>query len=81
MANDMNEITLRIGDWLKSKNLPTDGVRIVLEFPNERVTCEAEAAIKRETEPYRAFEMTGGKFGAIETMNGIGLALRSAKQK
>jgi hypothetical protein len=81
MANDMNEITSRIGHWLKSQNLPTDGVRIILELPTEEAMYRTEAAIKREIVPYLAYHITGKTFGAIETMNGIGFTLRFAKQK
>lgn len=76
MANDLNEITIRINRWLRQADLPVDGVRIVLEFPSKASAMRAEAQIKMETEPMLAYANTGGTFGKIETMNGLGLSLR-----
>jgi predicted nucleotidyltransferase len=74
---DMNEITARISHWLAANNLEHEGVRIVLEFPTKAGAQKAEMTIKREVEPMMAHYVTGGSFGAIETMNGLGLTLRA----
>jgi hypothetical protein len=75
MAVDLNDITARLNHWLKKNDLLTEGVKIMIEFPNKESACRAEMAIKQEIEPMMAYLVTGGKFGAIETMNGLGLSL------
>lgn len=71
----MNELTHILRHWLAKNDLLTDGVKITLEFPDKSAACRAEMCIKQEIEPAMAYHVTGGSFGAIETMNGIGLTL------
>lgn len=78
---DFNEITSRISHWLAKNDIGREGVRIILEFPNEEGVRRAEMAIKHEIEPMMAHYVTGGTFGAIETMNGLGLSLRVAPKR
>lgn len=76
MAVDLNDVTGRIGHWLLKNDLRREGVNIIIEFPDKETAFRAEQAIKREIEPMLAYHVTGGTFGAIETMNGLGLSLR-----
>lgn len=77
----LNDITARIGHWLEKNDLPRDGIKIILEFPDQETAYRAEMCIKQEIEPMLAYQATGGTFGAIETMNGLGLSLRVAPVK
>jgi hypothetical protein len=79
MALNLNEITHRLNHWLAKNDLPREGVKISIEFPDKDTACRAEACIKREIEPMMAFVVTGGTFGAIETMNGLGLSITCRK--
>jgi hypothetical protein len=74
----MDLITHMINSWLAKNNLGPEGVRIIIEFLDQEDAYRAEMTIKREIEPYLAHYVTGGTFGAIETMNGLGLSLRAA---
>ena len=75
MPIDLNEITVRLGHWLVKNDLPREGVKVTIQFPDKEAAYRAEMAIKREIEPMQAYLVTGGSFGRIETMNGIGLSL------
>lgn len=77
----LDDITARIRHWLKKNDLPLDGVKIVFEFPDQETAYRTEKCIKQEIEPMLAYQATGGTFGAIETMNGLGLSLRVAPVK
>lgn len=76
MTVNMNDITRRIGHWLAMNNIESEGVSVTIEFPDKRAAFDAQMAIKREVEPMMAYHATGGGFGEIKTMNGLGLTLR-----
>jgi hypothetical protein len=73
----MQHVTRALFDWLSQNNIETEGVRIVVEFPNEHLARIAEACIQREIEPMLRYY--NEKFGQVDTMNGIGLSLRVSK--
>jgi len=75
MAVDLNDITARIGHWLAKNDLQREGIKVTIQFPDKESAYRAEMAVKREIEPMQAYLVTGGSFGRIETMNGIGLSL------
>lgn len=79
MAVDLNDITARINHWLAKNDLPREGVRVVIEFPTKDSACRAEMVVKREIEPMMAYLVTGGSFGEVEKMNGIGMSLTYRK--
>lgn len=81
MTIDLNDITRLLSRWLANNNLPSEGVKVSIEFPNKESAFRAENVIKREIEPLMAYHVTGGRFDKIETINGIGLSLNYRKLK
>lgn len=75
MPVDMNTITSMISHWLAKSDIEREGVKIVLEFPTEEAARRTEMTIKREIEPLMSYTINR-TFNEVETMNGIGLALR-----
>ena len=71
----LNHVTRAMHNWLMENNIPLEGVRLIVEFPDKATAGHAEMCIKREIEPMLACQLTGGTFGKIETMNGVGLSL------
>lgn len=71
----MEHVTRALNYWLAKNNIPTEGVRIVIEFPEERHAHAAEMCIKRDLEP--TLQYVSGTFGKMDTMHGIGLTLRA----
>lgn len=69
----MEQVTRALNHWLAKNNIPADGVKIIIEFPEKRYAHAAEACIKCDTQPWAAHAM--GNFGGVETMNGLGLSL------
>lgn len=75
MPVDFNDLTFGIGLWLEKHDIPIKGVKIDIEFPEERHARAAENAIKGEINRMKlTVDMV--KFGTIETMNGIALSFR-----
>lgn len=71
----MNKITSEILHWLHANNIPADGVKVVIEFPTDDAGMRAKFAIDREIENLSIGYMR--PLGEIETMNGIGVSLRT----
>lgn len=70
------EQTMRaLSHWLTKNNIPIEGVKIIIEFPEQRHAAAAEMCIRRDLEPMMLYRAP--TFGKMETMNGIGLSLRS----
>lgn len=69
----METVTVALRHWLSKNNIPTDGVRITIQFPEQRYANAAEACIKRDLQPMMQF--AASDTGKIKTMNGIGVSL------
>ena len=72
----MEHVTRALNHWLAKNNIPTNGVKITIEFPERRHAEAAEACIQRDLNGMTLYGT--GNFGRIETMNGLGLSLRAA---
>lgn len=67
----MRFITAALRDWLLSHGFPVEGVRIIIEFPTEKIARRAEVCAINESTPWAV-----GSFGRfVGTMNGIGVKL------
>lgn len=73
----MEQVIRELHTWLCRNNIPREGVRLIVEFPNRDAAHQAESEIQREIQP-----LLPGRalFGQIETLMGIGLTLRARQQ-
>lgn len=72
----INYITLALAKWLAKHNIPSEGVCIIIEFPNKQNAKIAEMCIKRDLDPAMRYHVRYGPFESIETTNGIRLSIR-----
>jgi hypothetical protein len=75
----MERVTRALMHWLAKNNIPYDGVRLIVEFPEDRYVHAAQACITRDLQPIM-MQYTK-PFGEIETMNGIKLSLRAVDKR
>jgi hypothetical protein len=75
MSVTLDKVTMLFNYWLSRHDLPREGVRLIVEFPNHEAAFRAEQCIAQELRPHQMTLEAARPFGVVETMNGLGLTL------